>query len=82
MAGTEFVTTIVFLGLLFGIGLPLLVVVLIARMVTQRRAEQRLSQDEEARFRQMWDSLGRMEDRIANLETILMSREKSKEQKG
>lgn len=45
---------------------------LIFKMLIQRRDAQMLNRDDQARMRQLMDSMQRMEDRIANLETILM----------
>jgi phage shock protein B len=49
--------------------------VLIVRTIVNRRDVERLSDDEQQQFRRMMDALARMEERVANLETILNQRE-------
>lgn len=56
-------------------------IVFIVRGVQRRRDDVRLSQDEEIQFRRMMDALGKMETRIANLETILMRQESRPDEK-
>lgn len=51
---------------------PFALAFLIFRTLIQRRDAQMLNRDDQARMRQLMDSMQRMEDRIANLETILM----------
>lgn len=56
-------------------------IVLIVRGAQRRRDDQRLSQDEEIQFRQMMGALDKMEQRIANLETILMRQNPREDEK-
>jgi phage shock protein B len=51
------------------------VLVTIIRALTGRRDAQRYSQEEELQFRQLMATLQKMEDRVVNLETILMQRQ-------
>jgi phage shock protein B len=52
--------------------IPVFLIFAVVRMLIKRRDSQMLSRDEQSQLRQLWDSLQKMEDRIANLETILM----------
>jgi phage shock protein B len=65
---------IAFFAIFATIILPILLIFLVARMLIRRRDAQGLNREEQARFQAMWESLQRMEDRIANLETILMEK--------
>jgi phage shock protein B len=52
---------------------PFVLAYLIIRMLLQRRDAQMLSRDEQAQLRRLMESMQRMEDRIGNLETILIT---------
>ncbi|MCX7019940.1 MAG: hypothetical protein NTY46_13315 [Candidatus Sumerlaeota bacterium] len=65
------------IGALLFILIPAVFVLMIVRMFLRRRDQQRLSRDEVAQLRNLCEVLQRMEDRIANLETILMHRDKT-----
>lgn len=61
-------------AILVTIGLPLLLVFFVVRALINRRDQQRLSRDEREQLQRTWELLVRLEERIANLETIIMSR--------
>lgn len=48
--------------------------VLVIRAFLRRDEPRRLHEDEEMQLRRLMESLGRMEERIVNLETILLER--------
>jgi len=52
----------------------------VVRAIGRRSGELKLSRDEEAQFQQLWGMAQRMEERLANLETILMSRARALEE--
>lgn len=56
--------------------IPVAMILLIARMLLNRRDSRRLNREEEMQLAQLMDSLDRMEHRIQNLETILMQKER------
>ena len=51
---------------------PIVMVLFIVRALLARRDSQQLNRDEKAQLVRLDESLASMEDRIANLETILM----------
>jgi phage shock protein B len=64
---------VVFLMLIL---IPVSIIVMIFRAFGRRREEFKLTREEEDRFQRMWASLEKMEERITNLETILLERER------
>jgi phage shock protein B len=57
-----------------------ILVSVVVRAIGRRSGEMKLSRDEEAQFQQLWGTAEKMEDRLANLETILMSRARAPEE--
>lgn len=57
------------------VGAVVVVLVTIIRALTGRREVSRRSQEDELQYRQLMALLQKMEERIANLETILMQRQ-------
>ena len=57
--------------------IPFAIVYLIIRAFTRRRDEMKPTGEEEDRFQRMWESLEKMEERITNLETILLERDRT-----
>jgi phage shock protein B len=57
------------LGVVLLIGLPLLVVIM---LVSGRRRKTEVSDGQARQLEQTWTRLGRMEERLTNLETILL----------
>ncbi len=63
-----------FVAVVLPIAIVGIIAVLIMRILIQRRDSQALSSEERAQLQRLSDSLQRMEDRIGNLETILMDK--------
>ena len=61
-----------FLFALLVILIPVVFVLIIVRMVLNRRDQQRLTREEAAQLQNLHEAFQRMEERISNLETILM----------
>lgn len=80
--GLAFVPIFAILFVCLAVSLTIIAsIVLIVRGVHRHRDDRRLNQDEEIQFRQMMAVLDKMEQRIANLETILMRQDPSRDEK-
>lgn len=65
---------IVITAILCGTAIILYPLVMVFRLIERRRQSRSLNRDEDEILRETWEALGRMEDRIENLETILLNR--------
>lgn len=56
-------------------------VYMVFQSINYRRRSRSLTQEEDEILRNLWDGLGKMEDRIGNLETILLQKRREESER-
>jgi len=66
---------VILMGMFVLLVLLVLVTISIVRALVKRQDQARLSSEETQQLRRLWQSMDRMEGRIANLEALLLEKE-------